>query len=288
MAVALELRYDKSELLHAYVNEIYLGQDGARAIHGFGLASQFYFGKPLAELELHELALARRRGARARRTTIRAATPTARASGATSCCSAWPTKGSRATTKCRRRPSATSAWSATTAAARRIRRSWASCAGSSPPTTRATISSARASSCCRRSIPPCRPRPSARSTNGIDGARQERGGIRRRRRRDEPAHGRGQSARRRPRRELRRLQPRARRAPPNRLADQAGRLSGRARIRPLLAREHHRRRADRRRSSTGATRGRRATSTIKRTGSCRSCARSPSRTTWPPCGSVST
>jgi penicillin-binding protein 1B len=57
MAVALELRYGKSELLHAYVNEIYLGQDGARAIHGFGLASQFYFGKPLAELELHELAL---------------------------------------------------------------------------------------------------------------------------------------------------------------------------------------------------------------------------------------
>jgi penicillin-binding protein 1B len=44
MAVALELRYGKSELLHAYVNEIYLGQDGARAIHGFGL-------------ELHELAL---------------------------------------------------------------------------------------------------------------------------------------------------------------------------------------------------------------------------------------
>jgi penicillin-binding protein 1B len=57
MAVALEVRYDKSDLLNAYVNEIYLGQDGARAIHGFGLASQFYFGKPLAELELHELAL---------------------------------------------------------------------------------------------------------------------------------------------------------------------------------------------------------------------------------------
>ena len=57
MAVALEVRYDKTDLLHAYVNEIYLGQDGARAVHGFGLASQFYFGKPLAELELHELAL---------------------------------------------------------------------------------------------------------------------------------------------------------------------------------------------------------------------------------------
>jgi penicillin-binding protein 1B len=57
MAVALEARYDKQDLLHAYVNEIYLGQDGARAVHGFGLASQFYFGKPLAELDLHELAL---------------------------------------------------------------------------------------------------------------------------------------------------------------------------------------------------------------------------------------
>jgi penicillin-binding protein 1B len=57
MALALELRYEKDELLHAYVNEIYLGQDGARAVHGFGLASQFYFGQPLDELELHELAL---------------------------------------------------------------------------------------------------------------------------------------------------------------------------------------------------------------------------------------
>ncbi len=57
MAVALELRYDKDELMLAYINEVYLGQDGARAVHGFGLASQFYFGKPLAELEVHELAL---------------------------------------------------------------------------------------------------------------------------------------------------------------------------------------------------------------------------------------
>jgi penicillin-binding protein 1B len=43
--------------MNAYINEIYLGQDGQRAIHGFGLASQFYFGKPLAELQLHEVAL---------------------------------------------------------------------------------------------------------------------------------------------------------------------------------------------------------------------------------------
>jgi penicillin-binding protein 1B len=57
MALALELRYDKDDLMLAYINEIYLGQDGARAVHGFGLASQFYFGKPLNELALHELAL---------------------------------------------------------------------------------------------------------------------------------------------------------------------------------------------------------------------------------------
>ena len=57
MSIALEMRYDKTEIMDAYVNEIYLGQDGARAVHGFGLASQFYFGKPLAELELHEMAL---------------------------------------------------------------------------------------------------------------------------------------------------------------------------------------------------------------------------------------
>ena len=57
MAVILEIHFDKTDLLNAYVNEIYLGQDGNRAIHGFGLASQFYFSKPLGELELHEIAL---------------------------------------------------------------------------------------------------------------------------------------------------------------------------------------------------------------------------------------
>jgi len=57
MAVALELRHDKDELMTAYINEVYLAQDGARAIHGFGLASRFYFGKPLSELDLHEIAL---------------------------------------------------------------------------------------------------------------------------------------------------------------------------------------------------------------------------------------
>ncbi|HUF73625.1 MAG TPA: penicillin-binding protein 1B [Gammaproteobacteria bacterium] len=57
MAMSLELRYDKDELLQTYINEVYLGQDGTRAIHGFGLASRFYFGKPLGELDIHEIAL---------------------------------------------------------------------------------------------------------------------------------------------------------------------------------------------------------------------------------------
>ncbi|MEE4465346.1 transglycosylase domain-containing protein, partial [Azotobacter chroococcum] len=44
MAVLLELHYDKDEILEAYLNEVFLGQDGNRAVHGFGLASQYFFG----------------------------------------------------------------------------------------------------------------------------------------------------------------------------------------------------------------------------------------------------
>lgn len=57
MAVSLDTHFSKADLMNAYINEIFLGQDGDRAIHGFGLASQFYFGKPLAELDLSEVAL---------------------------------------------------------------------------------------------------------------------------------------------------------------------------------------------------------------------------------------
>ena len=57
MAFILESRFEKADIMNAYINEIYLGQDGRRAVHGFGLASQFYFGKPLSELNLQEVAL---------------------------------------------------------------------------------------------------------------------------------------------------------------------------------------------------------------------------------------
>jgi penicillin-binding protein 1B len=56
-AVLLELRHDKDEILEAYLNEIYLGQDGPLAIHGVERAAQHYFGKSAEALTLDEAAL---------------------------------------------------------------------------------------------------------------------------------------------------------------------------------------------------------------------------------------
>lgn len=57
MAMRLEAHYSKQDILLAYLNEVYLGQDGSRAIHGFGLGSEYYFAKPLSELDVNETAL---------------------------------------------------------------------------------------------------------------------------------------------------------------------------------------------------------------------------------------
>ncbi len=57
IALILEYRFNKDEILEAYLNEIYLGQDKASAIHGFGLASEFYFGRPLDSLDLPQIAM---------------------------------------------------------------------------------------------------------------------------------------------------------------------------------------------------------------------------------------
>ena len=57
MSISLELRYDKDEILEAYLNEIYLAQDGQRAIHGFGLGSQFLFQRPVNELSTGQIAM---------------------------------------------------------------------------------------------------------------------------------------------------------------------------------------------------------------------------------------
>lgn len=57
MSILLELHYSKSEILETYVNEVFLGQSGGRAIHGFALASHHYFQRPLGELDTPRIAL---------------------------------------------------------------------------------------------------------------------------------------------------------------------------------------------------------------------------------------
>ncbi|MBF0786068.1 penicillin-binding protein 1B [Muribacter muris] len=57
MSLILDYRYDKNRILETYLNEIYLGQNGSYQIHGFALASQFYFGRPVQEISLNQMAL---------------------------------------------------------------------------------------------------------------------------------------------------------------------------------------------------------------------------------------
>jgi len=56
MALLLEWHYGKDEILEAYLNEIYLGQGHDRAVHGFGLASHFYFDRQVENLDLAQVA----------------------------------------------------------------------------------------------------------------------------------------------------------------------------------------------------------------------------------------
>ncbi|MCR5536201.1 MAG: penicillin-binding protein 1B [Succinivibrio sp.] len=57
MALIMTKRYSKEQILEAYLNEIYLGQNGNAGIYGFGLASYFYFGVPVSELTQDQMAL---------------------------------------------------------------------------------------------------------------------------------------------------------------------------------------------------------------------------------------
>ena len=57
MSLILEYRYSKDQLLEAYINEVYLGQNYANAIHGFGLAAEFYFGQRIEQLNVEQTAM---------------------------------------------------------------------------------------------------------------------------------------------------------------------------------------------------------------------------------------
>ncbi len=56
-AILLEARYDKRTLLEAYFNQVDLGQRGAQAIRGVAAASEFWFGRELADLSTEQIAL---------------------------------------------------------------------------------------------------------------------------------------------------------------------------------------------------------------------------------------
>lgn len=56
MSLVIDARYSKDEIILAYLNEVFVGQNGGKAVHGFGLGSHFYFDRPLNELNLPEIA----------------------------------------------------------------------------------------------------------------------------------------------------------------------------------------------------------------------------------------
>ena len=57
LAVVIDARFEKREILEGYLNRAYIGQNGALAVHGFGAGSEFYFGRPLDDLDPAEIAL---------------------------------------------------------------------------------------------------------------------------------------------------------------------------------------------------------------------------------------
>ncbi len=57
ISLIIEARYDKKRILEAYMNEVFLGQQGGQAVHGFAAASEFYFGREPRELTTPEIAL---------------------------------------------------------------------------------------------------------------------------------------------------------------------------------------------------------------------------------------
>ncbi len=57
LALLLEVRYSKKQILERYLNEVYLGQVGALEVHGVAEGAELFFGKRLEDLNTAEIAL---------------------------------------------------------------------------------------------------------------------------------------------------------------------------------------------------------------------------------------
>lgn len=57
LALAIEEKLSKDEILELYLNGVYFGQAGGQAVHGVAEAARVFFGKPLDRLSLGECAL---------------------------------------------------------------------------------------------------------------------------------------------------------------------------------------------------------------------------------------
>ena len=57
MSVALQLRYSRTDLLEAFINDVNLGRRNGQLISGFAAASLAYFKKPFVQLQPQDIAL---------------------------------------------------------------------------------------------------------------------------------------------------------------------------------------------------------------------------------------
>lgn len=56
-ALIMEARFDKRTILEAYLNQVYLGQQGGQAVHGVAAGADFWFGRELNQLSESDIAL---------------------------------------------------------------------------------------------------------------------------------------------------------------------------------------------------------------------------------------
>ncbi|HEX7325434.1 MAG TPA: penicillin-binding protein 1B [Rhodanobacteraceae bacterium] len=57
LSILLDAHYSKGQILAAYCNEVFMGQLGSQAVHGFAAASWYYFGRPVQALQPQNIAL---------------------------------------------------------------------------------------------------------------------------------------------------------------------------------------------------------------------------------------